>query len=350
MSRHYQKIKDVLWYNKTYTDEIVKEIKSHSNSEIIVIYNPECLGIMNSTKDMFENTIAIKEIFKEKQINEIADAICNSNISQVVFSSIAFGWKKLIERIHEKNKNIKIKFFWHGLHADFVNRDESYFLYSVIELMDRKIAYSIAFAKESMAEFYCEKGYNSYFLPNTVKNLKTDDDIKFKKQEGKNYIGLYSAGERWEKNTYNQLSAVSLIKDAIVDVIPVTDLVKSFCNLMNITIRDENVGYLKRQDFLNRMAQNDINLYVTFRECSPVIPLESLELGIPCLTGNNHHYFKNSKLAEYLIVNSEDDIDEIAEKTRLCIENKDEIIDLYRKWKIDYDKFVANKFEEFINS
>lgn len=70
------------------------------------------------------------------------------------------------------------------------------------------------------------------------------------------------------------------------------------------------------------MAQNDVNLYVTFTECSPVVPLESLEMGVPCITGNNHHYFKDSKLYDYLVVKSEDDINEIAQKIKLCLEKR----------------------------
>ena len=113
-------------------------------------------------------------------------------------------------------------------------------------------------------------------------------------------------------------------------------------------INDRNIGYLKRQDLLNRMAQNDLNLYVTFTECSPVVPLESLELGVPCITGNNHHYFRNSKLYDYLVVKSEDNIDEIYSKARIAIENKDEIIKLYKSWKKDYDVFFNQKLLEFL--
>ena len=307
MSRHLKKINNIVFrsgYSKSEVKKVLEEIFSYQNEDMIAFYNPECIGVMHSTKDMFKNTIALKEVFSEKVADKIAETIINCSISQVVFSSITFG------------------------------------------LLDRKIAYSIGFAKESMAEFYKQKGYNAYFVPNTVKNISSNVE---KIKSDKIVVGLYSAGSRWEKNTFNQLSAISLIPNAIVDISPESKLTTNFCNLMNIEIKEKNLKYMPRQKLLDRMAKNDVNMYVTFTECSPVLPLESLELGVPCVTGNNHHYFKGSKLYDYLVVKSEDDINEIANKANEAVKNKDEIISLYKEWKKDYDVFVEEKLKEFIN-
>ena len=136
-------------------------------------------------------------------------------------------------------------------------------------------------------------------------------------------LGLYSSGDRWEKNTYNQLSACAMVKDAYVDIVPETKLATSFCKLMNIKrLNDEPTMALSREELLKRMAKNTVNLYVTFTECSPMIPLESFELGVPCIIGNNTDFFKNSELEELVVVKEEDSIDEIYEKINIAIENK----------------------------
>jgi len=357
MSRHLKNIISIFKYNKKELENIKKQINLFKDKEYIAIYNPYCIGIMNSTKELFENTLALSELFNDKYINEIADCIIENNIKQVIFSPIAFGWKELIEKLKEKNMNIKIKFFWHGSHSLLVNRDESYFLFNILEMCDRKIVDSIAFAKESMANFYQQKGYNSCFIKNTVKNINLSDiknteyykTIEKSKDKSKVNVGIYSAGDRWEKNIFNQISSLSLIKNVVLDCIPSTDLVSSFCKLMNITLK-ESSGYLKREEMVARMALNDINLYVTFTECSPIVPLESLEMGVPCITGNNHHYFKNTKLEEYLIVKSEDDIDEIAEKTNIALNNKEQILVIYKEWKKKYDEESKISVIEFLNS
>ncbi len=157
MSRHVKKIKEIILkkgYNKAEVSNIVNDIYKYKNENTIAIYNPENIGIMNSTKDLFKCSIAIGEVFSNKAIKEIAQAIVDSNISQVVFSSIAFGWSGIAEYLKILNPNIKIKFSWHGSHAMLVQRNETYFLYNILELADRKIVDSIAFVKESIVLFY----------------------------------------------------------------------------------------------------------------------------------------------------------------------------------------------------
>ena len=94
---------------------------------------------------------------------------------------------------------------------------------------------------------------------------------------------------------------------------------------------------------------NTVNLYVTFTECSPMIPLESFELGVPCIIGNNTDFFKNSELEELVVVKEEDSIDEIYEKINIAIENKDKIMKLYIEWKKEYIEEVRRLKEEFLN-
>ena len=309
---------------------------------------------MNSTVEMFgeQNTIALNEIFNKKQIEIIAKTIVAENYAQIIFSTMAYGYKDLAEKIYELNSNIKIKFLWHGSHSLFVNNNEQKFLESILELEKRNVVNSIGFLKKSMANYYKNKGYNAYFVMNNVRienNLYKDDESSYSKN--KINIGIYSSGDRWEKNTYNQLSACAMMENTIVDIIPQTKLSISFSKLMNIKLKENKLNFsLSRKDLIKRMANNDLNLYVTFTECAPMIPLESLEVGVPCLIGNNTSYFEDSKLQDYLVVKEEDNIDEIFEKMKICIDNKYEIIKLYNEWKEQYNIDSKESAEEFLDS
>lgn len=347
MNRHVKKIFTIFKYPKKTVNTLLNEIKKYSGKDYIVFYNPECVGIMNATKELFENTIMLQEMFNKKQIENIADYIAKSNINQIIFATQAHGYKALAEKIKEKNSKKIIKFMWHGSHSLFVNRDEEYFLESILDLEKRGIVTSIGFLKESMAKYYLLKGYNACFVMNTINTIKprlskiSKDNIK---------VGIYSSGDRWEKNTYNQLSACSLVdKNLVVDTIPATELFKSYCKLMNIKCVDDLKSSVSREELLDRMSNNTINLYVTFTECAPMIPLESMQVGVPCIVGDNNHYFTNTNLEKYLVVKSEDSIDEIAEKMKLCIANRDEIIRLYKEWKKDYDLKSKDSVKKFLS-
>ena len=81
-----------------------------------------------------------------------------------------------------------------------------------------------------------------------------------------------------------------------------------------------------------------------------MIPLESFELGVPCIIGNNTDFFlNNEKLNDLIVVKEEDSIDEIYEKINTCLEKKDEIMKLYKEWKKDYSVQVEKLKEDFLN-
>ena len=63
-----------------------------------------------------------------------------------------------------------------------------------------------------------------------------------------------------------------------------------------------------------------------------MVPLESFNVGTPCITGNNHHYFKNSELEKYIVVNNENNPMEVSEKILKCFNNKDKVFALYSKF------------------
>ena len=70
MNRHIKKVNSIFFYQKKYTDKVIKNINDIKNTSFIAIYNPETKGIMNATIELFgkDNSIELYEIFNKKQI------------------------------------------------------------------------------------------------------------------------------------------------------------------------------------------------------------------------------------------------------------------------------------------
>ena len=198
-----------------------------------------------------------------------------------------------------------------------------------------------------MYEFYKTKGYRASFVMNTINIPDKEKYMTTTKNNAIIKIGLYSSGDRWVKNTYNQLSAVSLFDNAELNCIPLNTKVRELAGIFNINISGDEES-VDRETLFKQMAGNDVNLYVTFTECAPLIPLESLELGVPCITGDNHHYFEGTELEEFLVVNKEDNIMAIYEKIKYVLENKEKIIELYNELKTNYIVDSKKSIEDFL--
>ena len=321
--------------------------------DYVIIHNPRWLGVTSATKELFKNLLPLEEVFLDKNVNLISDMILNSKVKQVIFSAFDYGWDKIAIRLKKLNPEIKIKSFWHGSHSQVIEKINWETNVMIINLHKQGIIDVMGTCKESLVNFYKSQGYKTAFLNNTVvlndemkkrienkkKNIQNTDKLK---------LGLYSAGTDWRKNTYNQVMAASLFKNATLEVIPLRyELQKiAYKNDLNIIGSD---SHLKREDLLLEMAKNDITLYVTFSECAPMLPIESLEVGTICITGNNHHYFDNTKLYDYLVVEREDDVMAIYEKINYALEHKDEIFKLYKEWKKSNDERTKKSVEEFLN-
>ena len=325
-------------------EEKMKKIK---DGDYIVIQHPYWIGVGNVGKDNFKYIIEQIEVYTEKEAKKIAEVICKENKRLVIFNGFAMGWDNIAKEIKRINKNVIIKVLWHGSHA-LLSEDYDWVAFNTImDLYRAKIIDEFGLVKKSMYDFYKAKGFNVSFIMNSINIENPKKYKKERKDKEKIKIGLYSSGDRWVKNSYNQISAVALIENAVMDAIPINEKTKKMCEIFGIEYTGEE-GHLKRDELLERIAGNDINLYVTFTECAPLIPLESLELGVPCITGDNHHYFENTELEKYLVVTKEDNIIEIKNKIVYALKNKDKILELYKKWKEDYVKKAKKSIEDFL--
>lgn len=331
------------------SNNISEQFSILEKNDYVVFYNKDWLGTQNATKELFDNTIGISEVFYDSILKTIYENIVERKINLVIFSAFAKGWDKLIKLIKNYDSNITIKVIWHGSHAMNVEPYDWEMFETMFKFYNENLIDSIGFVKKSMYDFYKLKGYNVELLLNTVhitdKLLYNEDHLN--KNSCGTKIGLYASGDRWVKNFYNQLAAASLFKNAEIDCIPLGEKSLKMARIFKIGLAGLN-SPISHDALLKRLAKNDINFYVTFSECAPLIPLESLELGVPCITGNNHHYWKDTELEKYLIINENDNIIKIYEKAKYCLENKEHIIKLYQSWKKEYDKQSKKSVESFL--
>ena len=79
-----------------------------------------------------------------------------------------------------------------------------------------------------------------------------------------------------------------------------------------------------------------------------MLPLESFETGVPCVTGNNNHYFKEGILHKYTVVENEENAEEIKEKILMSVKNRDSIMNEYKIFRKNNIFNSKNDVEEFL--
>lgn len=329
-------------------NDFKSKVDAVTNNDYLIICHNDWLGVKSSSMELFGDVCPVYELYDGDKTDLIAKHIVSKKFKLVVFSAFAKGWENLAINLRKYDKDLKIKVFWHGSNAMHMEDYDWNRFNKIFELLKNNVVNSIAFAKKSMYEQYKKLGFNVEFLMNTVNIDKEKLNLKEVPKGKELKIGLYASGNRWVKNFYNQLCAASLIKNAKVDVLPLSDRIIEVSRLLNINLTGIRVT-VPRDEMRRRIATNDIVLYTTFVECAPIIPLECMELGVLCITGNNHHYWEGTELEKYLVVSKVDNPVAIAEQAELCLKNKDKIFKLYKEWKKSYDKECEKNLKKFLN-
>lgn len=319
------------------------EMLDNRRAPYIIFHNGDWFGITSATKELFENLVDCDELYRQKDIREIGDIILSSHIKQVIFSSFALGWKDLAVYLRSHNQNIILKTYWHGNHSQVLDPYGWRRNLEIVELHKKGVIDVMGTCKKSLMDFYKKEGFDAFFLTNKVE-MKVKAPTAHKKLR----IGLYAATcYDWRKNVFSQIAAVKMIEGATLDIVPYNEEVISFAKIIGLEVTGSEKP-LPREELMKRMGANAVNLYVTFSECAPMLPLESFEMGTPCITGNNHHYFENSNLENLIVVSNEEDILEICEKIKNCMEQKDKIMNLYKKFRSDNIKNANKSVKEFL--
>lgn len=325
-------------------DNTVKLIQNIGQVDYITFYNNQWFGVTSATRELFFNLVDCGEIFRKNDMKRIAQAIIDKNIEQIVFSSFAIGWKDLVIYLKKKT-NIKIKTFWHGSHSQILDMYGWERNLEIIDLHRKKYVDVMGTCKKSLMNFYSLQEFKAYFITNKVSDISAD---KKEIEANKTTIGIYAAKcDDWRKNMYTQMAVIKLLNNAVIDMVPLNEQAEEFARQYNIEVTGIKKS-ISREKLLQRIAKNSVNLYVTFSECAPMLPLESMELGVPCITGNNHHYFKNTPLEEYLVINDENSVVEIKNRIELCIKNRDKIIELYKDFSMKNLEEATRNIKEFL--
>ena len=324
----------------------IKTLEKKSNVPYITLHNGAWFGVSNATRNLFDNCVDCRELYRKKDIKKVAYGIIKTGVKQVIFSAMPKGGPELAAYLHKIAPNLKIKVFWHGSMSQVLDEYGWGIHKQITHLHKKGVITAFATCKESLYEFYREHGFNVYFITNSYLTKKTSDN---EQKRTKTKIGIYAADStNWRKNVLTQIVAASELKGkVVVDIVPISEPTEVFAKELGLEVTGV-CGNIPHDELIERMSHNDVNLYVTYSECSPVLPLESLEVGVPCITGNNHHYFMDSPLEDYLVVDNEIDLDLIVDKIQKCIKNKKEVMKHYNTFRKENSSRAEKQLREFL--
>jgi hypothetical protein len=218
---------------------------------------------------------------------------------------------------------------------------------AAIRLHKAGVIKKIGFAKKGMAEKISQIGVTSGFVESYVTEIPKGPSAP--KSKGL-HIGIWALAPVWRKNPYAMIAAVSDIENATIFMVGqdarAVELA-DFLGVKNVSQSDP----VPQGDMPIALSEMHLNLYVTLSECSPMLPLESLSVGVPCLFGPNSHLFEDHPyLHSRLVVPYPDRSDVIAEMIRQALNEREQIIEQYIRYAPNYIENAQNNLKHFLNN
>lgn len=273
------------------------------------------------------NIVYISENESIKSLEKIANDISNSK--NVTFLNL------------NKSNDFLINILPKKIHKTVILQ------YSISELSDidvyNQLLLTMKYLDSGLIQnVYC-LDYSSYLIFKNqykFKYLQLDTEI-FNNDSGEG-LGLIAHPGDYYAGIMNEVSAITLTDYTTVKIYKPEQVVTKFCKRFGIKV-------IKTKNLTETLSGNEINLYVNFCNISYALILESMDKGIPCVLGNTDFFDSNKTLKEFLVLRSDDSIDEIKEKIDLIKNNKEKIFDEYKKFRKEYTKKSQKSLEEFIS-
>jgi glycosyltransferase involved in cell wall biosynthesis len=319
----------------TLIDPIYKEAVSSLNKDHpLVVYAPMWKGVCASSEAIFtDNRIRFPftdneypEVEAHSYIEELAAKLAAAGAPAIVYSGGSLVHQSLARQVRLRNPDLPQFFMWHGSPAQWVDQCQMEFFNRWRTEYEHGTVNGVIVLKRGLEKILQRMGIWSSYIFNPVPML--DESLKRRTIDPDHVkVGLFSSIGSWYKNPFPQLMSLTGMKNIELT----TSLPKYQTDMARLGIGQINhIEHMSHGNFLRVLAQQDINLYVTNTECSPMTPLESWESLVPCIVGPAGDVYSSvsKKLAEFLVEKNVDDAFAISKRLQLVIDNYAIITDL----------------------
>ena len=310
----------------------------------IALMHPQWRGIRSATENLLTYRLYQRDDLDTLRAQRLARVIAESGADRVVLGSFPLTYRHLVEAIKQHAPHINVYAFWL---SSFLQSNEDYGWQAFLEI-DRLCRTGLitkwGFAKQGMAEIIGRTGVPTGFIMSYVRSVPQSPS---QPAAGGPHLGVWAIEPIWRKSPYAMLAASSLIRGANVFCTGQNERAQEFTRYfgLNATVQEP----IPQAQMPAALARMHLNLYVTLSECSPMLPLESLAAGAPCLFGPTSHLFEDDDyLHSRLVVQYPDRALVIARYIEQALEERSTIVEAYRAYAPTYNERARQSLRDFL--
>jgi hypothetical protein len=314
--------------------------------DAIALVVPKWYGITSATSHLFPVVLPIPSRLTARAAARVARLLIASETPRVVYGAFAPGMLALVEQLAHACPRIEQYALCHSSLMQQGERTSWLSLKMLMELARAGTIRRIGFVKAGMAELLQAIGVPASFVGNAIHAIPAGPSTP---RPGGPHLGIWAVNASvWRKLPFAMLAAARTIPGAQVTIGGANARVREFAKTFGI-VAEIHERPFPPSEMPERLGAMHVNLYVTLSECAPMVPLESLAVGVPCLFGPNSHLLEDHRyLHDRLVVPYPDRHEVIARYIRRALEERETIISEYRAYLPRYLERSRRSVAEFL--
>ncbi|MCK4341966.1 MAG: hypothetical protein KAY37_09615 [Phycisphaerae bacterium] len=333
-------------------DETFLRELAAAGARVVAVHCPRWIGVSNSTRTLFEHTYAVPEspteepyLFDDGRLDRYVNVLCESEVEHLVFSGGDEMHFELMQRLRKRKPNVRCDLLWHGGYL-FFNKDYDWRVLRLwMDAAKEGAVATIGTVKKGMEEFFQSTGLHSKLVLNYIPGTPREPPVIAGDAW---HVGFWMSDTIW-KLPHAMLAALRMVPNVRLHAAGLSERAEEVAHYFNVPVELFHVGKLPRDKLHEKIRQTHLTMYVTFTECCPMLPLESVNLGVPCLIGPTSHLFEdNEYLFERLVVPFPERAEVIARYTKRALEERGEIMAACRRYIPEYNEAARRSIAEFL--
>jgi hypothetical protein len=318
------------------------------NDGLISIGHPDWIGIRSSARHLFSHRLYLPDSMNKESAALVSDMLREAAPQKIIIQGFPLSYSSLVESLQRQRSQAELYAIWHG---SFLQAEEDYAWASFQRLLHHHKygpIRKIGFVKKGMADVLKAAGVRAGFVMNRVIEIPSAPSTPI--LDTNTHVGIWGLGHNWRKLPYSMLASFLANPDWVAHVSGATPRTMEFIKYFSIRSEVQSTG-IPHEKLLSTLGNMHLNLYVTLSECAPMLPLESLSVGTPCLLGPNSHYFEDDEyLRERLVVPHPDKAAVISDFARKALDERDKIIFRYMSYAPQYNQRAQDCLAKFLES
>ncbi len=322
----------------------------------VAVYCPRWLGISSATRTLFSHTWAFPSTAGEDPfhleagvIEHHAEVLAEAGVEHIVFSGGDEANLSLMQALRNRGRDIRFDLLWHGSYVQFCEDYAWKILKLWMNAARRGEVARIGTVKKGMEQFFEASGVSSALVLNFIPGPPQSPPTL--PEDGLRHVGMWISGANYRKVPHAMLAALKLVPRVRLHAAGLDRRSREVLDYFEIDTGSIEERPVPHEHLAEAIRKTHASMYVTYSECCPMLPLESLSAGVPCLTGPTSHLFEDDPyLFERLVVPFPDRADVIAEYLERVLAERERIVEAYAAWAPGYEARARASVEAFLGA